>query len=172
LIANTQIDRVRFSRTAGRIEPQLLRTHLDRRRERLDHAQRRLTTALKVYRDTRLVSITRYRERVNAFAERSLRAIQNLFDSRDQRTERAGQLLTAFSYRGVLERGFALVRDLDGSPLRRAAAVRAGQDLDIEFADGRARATAQGAPALAPAAPPRRRRRRNGGEGQGSLFDL
>ena len=51
------------------------------------------------------------------------RAIENLLDNRDLRLERAGQLLTAFSYRGVLERGFALVRELDGNPLRRAAAV-------------------------------------------------
>ena len=127
---------------------------------------------LKTYRDTRLVAIARQRDRLNAFGERALLAINNLLDNRDLRAERAGQLLTAFSYRGVLERGFALVRALDGSPLRRAAAVQAGQSLDIEFADGRARATAEGAPALAPVVPPRpRRRRRTGGdEGQGSLF--
>jgi exodeoxyribonuclease VII large subunit len=120
-----------------------------------------------------LVSIARHRERLSAFGERSLRAIQNLLDNRDLRIERSGQLLTAFSYRGVLERGFALVRDVEGNPLRRAAAVQAGQGLDIEFADGRARATAQGAPALAPpvVARPRRRRRYGDGEGQGSLFD-
>ena len=72
----------------------------------------------------------------------------------------------------VLERGFALVRSLDGGPLRRAAAVEAGQGLDIEFADGRVRAAAEGAPALSPVAPPRPRRRRRPGpeEGQGSLF--
>ena len=107
-----------------------------------------------------------------SFGERAQRAIENLLDNRDLRLERAGQLLTAFSYRGVLERGFALVRDLDGSPLRRAAAVEAGQGLDIEFADGRVRAAAEGAPALAPVVPPRPRRRRRPGpeEGQGSLF--
>jgi len=119
------------------------------------------------------VGIARQRDRLNTFGERALLAIQNLLDNRDLRLERAGQLLTALSYRGVLERGFALVRALDGSPLRRAAAVQAGQSLDIEFADGRARATAEGAPALAPVVPPRPRRRRRPGsdEGQGSLFD-
>jgi exodeoxyribonuclease VII large subunit len=173
LIANAQDHRHRFSGIAGRIAPQIVRISVERRRERFDHAQRRLATALKVYRDTRLVGIARHRERLGAFAERALRAMQNLLDNRDLRTERAGQLLTALSYRGVLERGFALVRDADGHPLRRAASVAAGQRLEIEFADGRAQATAQGAPALAPPAPPRRRRRRpQGGEGQGSLFDL
>jgi exodeoxyribonuclease VII large subunit len=171
LIANTQIDRVKFSRIAGRVEPRLLSTLVERRRERLDHVQRRLATALRSYRDARLTGIARDRERIHAFGARSLRAIRNLIDNRDLRAERAGQLLTALSYRGVLERGFALVRDLDGNPVRRAEAVKAGQGLDIEFADGRARATAEGAPALRPAPPPRLRRRRGGGnEGQGNLF--
>jgi exodeoxyribonuclease VII large subunit len=173
LIANIQIDRNRFSGVAGRITPRVLRTTVERRRERLDGVQRRLGTALKAYRDTRLESFRRHRERVNALWDRSRLAIENLIDNRDLRAERAGQLLTAFSYRGVLERGFALVRDVEGNPLRRAAAVQAGQALDIEFVDGRARATAEGAPALAPVAPPRpRRRRRSGGdvEGQGNLF--
>jgi exodeoxyribonuclease VII large subunit len=91
------------------------------------------------------------------------------------RYERAGQLLTAFSYRGVLQRGFALVRDGDGRPLRAAASVSTGMRLDIEFADGRVGATAGDAhvtPAAPPAPPFRRRRRRPSGEGegQGSLF--
>jgi len=85
--------------------------------------------------------------------------------------ERAGRLLTAVSYRGVLARGFALVRAADGKPLRSAAAVAPGLQLNIEFADGRVCATADGpaaagpAPTSAPAKPPRR-----GGEGQGNLF--
>jgi exodeoxyribonuclease VII large subunit len=172
LIANTQIDRVKFSQIAGRATPRLLSALVERRRERLDTLQRRLTTALKTYRDTRMVGIARHRDRLNVFADRAQRAIENLLDNRDLRLERAGQLLTAFSYRGVLERGFALVRGLDGSPLRRAAAVEAGQGLDIEFADGRVRAAAEGAPALSPVVPPRPRRRRRPGpdEGQGSLF--
>ena len=145
---------------------------MERRRERLDGLQVRLTTALKTYRDTRLVNIARHRERLHAFGQRAQLAIENLLDNRDLRIERAGQLLTALSYRGVLERGFALVRGLDGSPLRRAAAVEAGQGLDIEFADGRVRAAAEGAPSLAPVVAPRPRRRRRPGpeEGQGSLF--
>ncbi|MBX9778329.1 MAG: exodeoxyribonuclease VII large subunit [Xanthobacteraceae bacterium] len=172
LIANTQIDRVKFSQIAGRATPRLLGALVERRRERLDTLQRRLATALKTYRDTRMVGIARHRDRLHVFAERAQRAIENLLDNRDLRLERAGQLLTAFSYRGVLERGFALVRGLDGTPLRRAAAVEAGRRLDIEFADGRVRAAAEGAPALSPVVPPRPRRRRRPGpdEGQGSLF--
>ena len=75
---------------------------------------------------------------------RAGRAIGALVETRKVRAERAGQLLAAFSYRGVLSRGFALVRDEGGRPLRSAAAVAPGQRLDIEFADGRRGATADG----------------------------
>ena len=137
---------------------------MERRRERLDSLQHRLGTALQALIATPASCASRrHRERVHAFSERALRAIENLLDNRDLRLERAGQLLTAFSYRGVLERGFALVRDASGSPLRRGrGGRRPARRLDIEFADGRVRATAEGAPALAavaagaaaPAAPP------------------
>ena len=56
----------------------------------------------------------------------------------------AEQLLKAFSYQGVLARGFALVRDGEGHPLRCAAAVTSRMRLDIEFSDGRVGATADG----------------------------
>ena len=88
-----------------------------------------------------------------------------------QREFLAGQLLAAFSYRGVLARGFALVRDGEGRPLRSAAAVTARMRLEIEFSDGRVGATADGGDA--PPATARGKPRARGGEGpsgQGSLF--
>ena len=85
----------------------------------------------------------------------------------------AGQLLAAFSYHGVLARGFALVRDGEGHPLRSAAAVTGRMRLDIEFSDGRVGATAdgEGAPPPAPKAKPAPKPRGGSGPGgQGSLF--
>jgi len=56
------------------------------------------------------------------------------------------QLLATLSYRAVLARGFALVRNTGGTPLHSASAVGPGSLLEIEFADGRITATAQGGP--------------------------
>ncbi len=74
-------------------------------------------------------------------------------------------------------RGFALVRDEAGAPLRRAAEVRPAQPLRIEFADGEVTALGKRRSSLHDAPPleslpaqPRRGRRRRRGEGQGSLF--
>ena len=46
------------------------------------------------------------------------------------------KLLQTLGYHNVLARGFALVRAADGAMLRRAAEVKPGAALDIEFADG------------------------------------
>jgi exodeoxyribonuclease VII large subunit len=175
LRANAQIHHTQFSRVGGRLSPQLLRANVERRRLRLDACTQRLGSALKTYRLTHLTGIHRARDRVIAFAERSERAVWTLLDNRAARLERAGQLLTALSYRGVLSRGFALVRDAGGHPLRTAAAVQPGTPLDIEFADGRVGATAQGVSPRIESPPfvrprPRARRGGSGNEGQGNLF--
>ena len=85
----------------------------------------------------------------------------------------AGQLLGAMSYRGVLSRGFALVRDESQKPLWRADEVRQAQRLEIEFADGKIGAIAGGRvgpPLTPPALLPRRRTKSDKDDGQGSLF--
>jgi len=51
-------------------------------------------------------------------------------------------LLAALSYRSVLARGFALVRNEAGHPLHAAADVEPGTRLELEFSDGRVAATA------------------------------
>ncbi len=86
------------------------------------------------------------------------------------RVRSAEQLLKAFSYQGVLARGFALVRDGEGHPLRTAAAVTGGTRLEIEFSDGRVGATAFGDGVPRPAKP-KPRTRGSGTGGQGSLFE-
>ena len=176
LRANAQIHHTQYSRVAGRLGPRLLHANVERRRLRLDACTQRLSSALKTHRLTHLTRIARANDRVVVLAERADRAVWTLLDNRAVRLERAGQLLAAFSYRGVLSRGFALVRDGGGQPLRTAAAVQPGTPLDIEFADGRVGATAQGVSKRVespPFARPRPRTRRGGGsgnEGQGSLF--
>ena len=144
LRANAQIHHTQFSRIAGRLAPQLLRTNVERRRVRLDACTHRLGTALKTYRETQLnAHHPRPRPRRRRWASARTAPRWPLIATRAARLERSYQLLRAFSYQSVLERGFALVRDGDGHPLRSAAAVQPGMALDIEFADGCVGATAQ-----------------------------
>ncbi len=71
----------------------------------------------------------------------------------DARVAHSGQLLSALSYRGVLARGFALVRDEQGHAVHAAAAVGPNAHLSIEFADGRVGATADADRPAATSAP-------------------
>ena len=87
-------------------------------------------------------AIARSRERTQRLAERAQRALMTLMQRLDARVAHSGQLLSALSYRGVLARGFALVRDEHGHAVHAAASVGPSAHLSIEFADGRVAATA------------------------------
>jgi exodeoxyribonuclease VII large subunit len=139
----TRVHATRFARLGGRLSPAALERAIEAAGERLD----RLT-------------------------ERGRRAIDVTLARRGDRIGTAVKLLSALSYRNVLARGFALVRDAAGRPIR-SAAVAPGTGLEIEFSDGRLTAVAGGdaAPAHAtPRARPAARPRGHGGGGQGSLF--
>src|ERR1700720_2553174 len=169
LRANAQIHRLGFSRIGGRLSPQLLRTNVERRRERYAGIAHRLRAIVAANIQTYRTRIARQGERVGVFAQRAERAVRTLIATRLARCERDGQLLAAFSYRGVLARGFALIRDAAGQPLHSATAITAGMPIEIEFSEGRVGASAEGAPATDPSGA-KPLLKRGGGPGQGDLF--
>jgi exodeoxyribonuclease VII large subunit len=172
LRANAHLHRVSFSRIGGRLSPHLLRTHVERRRDRYAGISLRLRASATANLEMHRTRIARERERVSVFSARAARAVDSLLDAHWARYDRDTQLLAAFSYRGVLARGFALVRDRTGRPVRTAGAVTTGTTLDIEFTDGHVGARAEVVQAsTAPRAEPVRRRARRGKDpGQGDLF--
>ncbi len=193
LTANAHLHVTRYSRAAARLSPLALRgqvergrqrltvsseraqnalaTARERRRERFAGVSARLATALRSNVEARRTQIARGRERVSSLGERARRAAHGLIVQRAAAVERVGQLLAALSYRGVLARGFALVRDTKGRPVHSATDVSPGLRIDIEFADGKIGARAEGERTSFPPPPPLRPRRRSGGdEGQGNLF--
>jgi exodeoxyribonuclease VII large subunit len=175
LRANAHSHHVAFSRLGVRLNPSLMRSYLERRRDRYTSFAQRLQASLAANIAAARTRIARQNERVATFAGRAARALDVVLDRHAARLDRAAGLLAAYSYRGVLDRGFALVRDGSGRPLRAAAAVSTGMRIDIEFSDGRVGAVAGDArmtPPVetAPLSIRRRRRRSDGGEGQGSLF--
>ncbi|HJP20789.1 MAG: exodeoxyribonuclease VII large subunit [Alphaproteobacteria bacterium] len=87
-------------------------------------------------------------------------------DQRQGRLEAAERLLASLSHQSVLARGFALVHGDDGL-LTSAAALRAGQTLELEFHDGRQAAVAG---AGARPARPARKKKSSPADGQGELL--
>ena len=75
---------------------------------------------------------------------RLIAAMPRLLADYRQRLDNAGKLLESFSYRKVLERGYAVVRDEHGTPVTSAAAAKPGSALAVEFADGKAGVRVEG----------------------------
>ena len=116
----------------------------ERGRERLDALSQRLDAALRngVVRQRReqAASLGRAAERLRPAALRRL-------ETDRKRLDRAGALLDALSYQGVLARGYALVRDANGAVVRSADASRPGDAVTLTFADGSRDAVIDGASA-------------------------
>jgi exodeoxyribonuclease VII large subunit len=94
-------------------------------------------------------AIARDRERVLRLAERARRALATSTQRLSARVAHSGQLLNALSYRGVLARGFALVRDEAGHPLHARADIAPGARMSLEFSDGQIGVTADAGEAVA-----------------------
>ena len=118
------------------------RSLLRGRRERYAGLEIRLKASRLANAQAQRNAITRDRERTQRLAERARRALATVMQRLDARITHSGQLLGALSYRGVLARGFALVRDAQGHAVHAAASIGPNTHLSIEFADGRVGATA------------------------------
>ena len=116
--------------------------------------------------------IARDREKVAVLSRRASTAIDAALKT--HRAAIAGQqrVLNSLSYRNVLARGFAVIRDQDNRPVSRAAGLQHGASIEIEFSDGRVRAvTGEGAtPPEAPPAPKKKPKAPPKPPTQGSLF--
>ena len=139
LVANAREHRSAFERSASRLRPQGVARTAQSGRDRL-------------------IRLDRARAR----------AVAALFNRSRARLDAQSKLLFTLGYHNVLARGFALIRDEDGTMLRRAAEVKPGAALDIEFADGHVGAHADAAERKS--APEAKARRRKGEETQGSLL--
>ncbi|MCA0432846.1 MAG: exodeoxyribonuclease VII large subunit [Proteobacteria bacterium] len=132
--------------TASTRLPSGLRSNLQRHALVLARAAGRLSP--KSLRDR----LAEQRRRVGEVLARRKRGLDVLFARKRERFEGERKLLLSLSYKSVLARGFALVRDAAGRPLHAAAAVKPAARIEIEFADGRVNAVTEKTP------------------GQGSLF--
>jgi exodeoxyribonuclease VII large subunit len=177
LKANTHAHFRRFAATGARLTVRVLHGQVTQARQRLTASGERMMhsarSLLRIRRDryagleirlkasklsnakAQRQTIARDRERTLRLAERAHRALATAMQRQQARVAHSGQLLAALSYRSVLARGFALVRDEQGVAVHAAADVGPGTHFSIEFGDGRVGATADmDRPVTAPSAKP------------------
>mgnify|MGYP002621957256 FL=1 len=160
LVASTEARRLRFR--GLRLSPALLERRLAEARARLaGHGARVSSAALS----RRLAA---HGDALRGLAGRADRSVAIAQERRRVQLAQAWRLAETLSHRAVLRRGFALVRDAQGRPVKSAAAIAPGEALAIEFADGGVDVEAKGGEAARPAA--RRPAKKPEPGGQGSLF--
>ncbi len=160
LLANTRTLATRHARISSRLQPRLVEIRVARTRDRFEATFRRGLDALNRTAASRRVRLERMSSRLSPDAlrtrvktatarvadidQRRQRALENRIAARRHVLDGHSKMLQSLSYRGVLARGFAVVRGVDGQMLRRAQEFTPGRPLDIEVADGRAAARALG----------------------------
>ena len=133
------VDRARERVAHGRSRLRLLSPAalVERGYLRLDDMSNRLAAALRSSTQSRRQALSGAAARL----EKASPELRVRFES--QRLLSLYKRLQGASPGSVLNRGFAIVRDDGGKPITRRAAIRAGQRLEAEFADGRTRLRAE-----------------------------
>jgi exodeoxyribonuclease VII large subunit len=132
------------------------------RREKLAFLAHRLPQGLARRAQAARVALTRQTGRL------SVRLLTGRTERMRERLGSLARLYGSLHYQETLKRGYVLVRDAGGTVLTRAAAVTPGAPLELQFADGRVGALADGA--TPPPRPAKPRGTPDSGGAQGSLF--
>ena len=178
--------RARFDRSAAAIRPDAILGRIGERRQRLvqlvnrgDHVVDRNIDRLKGRIASAEASLRglpgrldaermRRSERLAGLSDRAAIALSNRIDRARQKLAAQDRVLQSLSFREVLKRGYAVVRDEDNHVLTSALKVGPGRNLSVQWADGVVSVTTEG-----DGEPPRRKApKADSGPrgGQGSLF--
>jgi len=156
------LPRRRFDEVASRLARALI-TGVRHKQNRFEGFSRQLSPYLVAR------PVQEKRHQLLPFAGRAAMAFQHHVARNRRRLDELARLMKTLSYENVLERGFALVLDGEKMPVKRAAAVQAGEHLTLRFADGEAAVVALD-DTLTPAHPHKSKTAAPSGSGQGSLF--
>lgn len=154
--------RVALSGVAGRLTPRVIRDRIEHRQDYLAAIAKRLNVPWDRLAGNRVSRFDLATDRLNRIATQ-------LTERAQDRLARSARLLETLSYQSTLARGYAVIRDTEGSLVSRAADVKSGAGLEVEFADNRVAVVASGGPAK-PAEKPRKAKPKKDGD-QGA-FDL
>ena len=139
LSRSAQRQRQRFNQIQQRLQRHAPLARLSTARARLEGLGQRLTAARAAQLRSEGRAIQERRQRVTVLMNRQHQAMQVLLKRRGERLDHLGQLLVGYSYQGVLARGFALVLDAGGQPVKSAQSIAAETPYSLRFADGEAR---------------------------------
>ncbi|ENT53809.1 exodeoxyribonuclease 7 large subunit [Brucella suis F7/06-5] len=152
LFVNTQKKRVHFDGHARQLSPRLLQRRLVELERGVTMLGQRLPRALEAFLRERRTAFTHRANRLSPepilrrtrltgstleqLDRRRDQAVRLLIERVKRRSQELDRLMRTLSYESVLERGFAVVFDAQGKPVKQAAAVSPGDALSVRFRDG------------------------------------
>ncbi|MRN66051.1 exodeoxyribonuclease VII large subunit [Brucella sp. 10RB9213] len=152
LFVNTQKKRVHFDGHARQLSPRLLQRRLVELERGVTMLGQRLPRALEAFLRERRTAFTHRANRLSPepilrrtrltgstleqLDRRRDQAVRLLIERVKRRSQELDRLMRTLSYESVLERGFAVVFDAQGKPVKQAGAVSPGDALSVRFRDG------------------------------------
>jgi len=188
LFVNTQKKRVHFEGRARQLSPRLLQRRFVEQQRTMSLLGQRLPRALEAFLRERRTALSHRADRlvpepilrrtrlatstVEQLDRRRDQAVRLLIERAKRRGQELERLMRTLSYESVLDRGFAIVFDADGNPVKQAANVAAGDALSLRFRDGDVAVVAdRGADDESPTGPSATKKPASSRPGgQGSLF--
>ena len=143
---------------------------LDPKKNALARQGQALQSAMRFTKQRQSTQLTQQGQSLTRLGTTAQAALKRQLETQSRRLDRAGKLLDAYSYKGTLERGFALVRDEAGQVLRSKSAATSGQGVSLTFADGEVGAVIAGKPA--PKRPRKSAKQTQQGRGDKKQADL
>jgi exodeoxyribonuclease VII large subunit len=162
LSSGVNLKRLRFAQgAAARLDAKLLTRSFEQRRLVLSQTEARADRAIEASRLRKgqmfahvagrvspaslNANVLHGRRTLDALQTRSRRAADALRLRLRDRLNAVWRVAEGLSHTRVLERGFALVRDSDGTMVRAKAGISSGQHLQLQFADGQVDVVESGA---------------------------
>lgn len=135
----------------------------------IDGRYQRLLTLTAALRPGRLTdAVSGHEKDLDHFTQRLSQSMDRRLQDASRELQARGKLLTSLSYKNVLGRGYAIIRDQDDKPVADAASTENEMAVTIEFRDGRVAATVDAAKPAKRAAP--KRAKRPDPDNQGTLL--
>jgi exodeoxyribonuclease VII large subunit len=138
MLARRLVERRQRLAERSALAERIIERLLDRNKARLDRFDATLNAV-----PARLKAMTeRARDRLEGLGRRADTAVVGDLRRARQSLVAQDRVLQSLSYKNVLQRGYAVIRDDANRPVSRAAGLSHGQTIAIEFADGRIAAVA------------------------------
>ena len=158
----TRRKRTHYESVAGRLSHRGLSSSIERNHDKLEALGRRATTA-------HINKVQSTRATVSELSRRNLNSVENKILRVRSRYDQANRLLTSLSYKSVLDRGYAVVRNTKDIPVASAHIIKSGEAFSVELRDGRITGVAAGGD-IKPSQKKKTQKAKSDKTSQGDLF--